>query len=372
MTITPNSPINTDINFLININDSSFDPRLFFTDANNKFYYMLLRKEFDGVIKVVASGILQGHPNGINYDYRFDFTNYIKIDNQGTPVLTPFGYNSYTFSGTNSCPIYLCISSVNNMIDQNISNGNLQLLTNGEVILDGQVTPDELICSYYFEYNFVDKDTNNIGVNNVLLPTISIPNRGMLFPVTTNRYNIRVDVYANNTAIHNDFIKTGDYSCGLIYIHNDCTQVNIYALINNSYVLTYELSPKNTCNSPYYFFNKNGAFDALYCEGIANEVDSVERNTLQVGNKKIQTEISIIKQIKQNTGLKLTQEQVYSLISSPLVYKLNASIFKEYILDTNVFEGYNGKKVSEKNLELVFTDPKKYKRYTNANITFFD
>ena len=46
--------------------------------------------------------------------------------------------------------------------------------------------------------------------------------------------------------------------------------------------------------------------------------------------------------------------------------------YKEYILETSEFGGYNGKKLSNKNIELILLDPKQYKIRTNYNLNFFD
>jgi hypothetical protein len=45
---------------------------------------------------------------------------------------------------------------------------------------------------------------------------------------------------------------------------------------------------------------------------------------------------------------------------------------KEYDIETQNFTSFNRKKLSQKNIELTFTDPKIYKRKTNNTIDFFD
>jgi hypothetical protein len=45
---------------------------------------------------------------------------------------------------------------------------------------------------------------------------------------------------------------------------------------------------------------------------------------------------------------------------------------KRWLLDTNTFEGYNGSKLSEKNIQLQLSDEKTYRRKTNFNLTFWD
>lgn len=45
---------------------------------------------------------------------------------------------------------------------------------------------------------------------------------------------------------------------------------------------------------------------------------------------------------------------------------------KDWLLDTNTFEGYIGSNYSEKNIELLLTDSKTYKRKTNIDLTFWE
>ena len=399
MTITPNSPIDTLYSGALYLSNNYFTPKLFFTDSAIKMSYMILREE-NTQTKVITSGVLQGHPNGVDYDYRFDFTNYIKIDNQGTPQVTgDVDGTNYQFSGNNTCKLYFVYSITDfDLVNTNIIAWNLSLLTNGEVILATGKTVDLLIATGYGEFRFIDRSADvdfiNIGTNKKAF-------FNQYLPITSYTEELKIRVQTISTVYYVSVIKADadDYKVCLLWVPFDCQNIVIQYKAVNSYRDFYLLKPEKICAVPYYFFNKNGMFDALYCEGKDNEINTVKRETLQVGNKKIQTSITINKQLKQNTGLKLTQDQIYSLMGSPLVYviyygygdlildeggvpirdenhnyvKLEGGLsFKEYMIDLESFEGYNGKKISERNLELTFTDPKQYKRYTNANITFFD
>ena len=78
--------------------------------------------------------------------------------------------------------------------------------------------------------------------------------------------------------------------------------------------------------------------------------------------------------MKLNTGYNITEEQMHDIMVSPYVYLFDEETeeYKEYILETSEFGGYNGKKLSNKNIELILLDPKKYKIRTNYNLNFFD
>lgn len=399
MTITSNSPITSLYDDELYLNNNFFQPKLFFTDSATKMSYMILRKEKTQT-KVITSGVLQGHPNGTDYDYRFDFSNYIKIDNQFTPQVTgDVDGKSYQFSGNNTCRLFFVYSTTDfNLINTNITAGNLSLLTNGEVILAANKTVDLLTATGYGEFVFIDKSED---IESISIGTNKKAFFNQYLPITSYRGELKIRVQTTSLVYYVSVIKSeaDDYKVCLLWVPFDCQSIWIQYKVGSTYRDSYLLYPEKICAVPFYFFNKNGMFDALYCTGVNNEINTVKRETLQVGNKKIQTGITINKQLKQNTGLRLTQGQIYSLMSSPLVYVIyygdgnlvlnegaipirdennnyvileGALSFKEYIIDLEVFNGYNGKKISEKNLELTFTDTKQYKRYTNANITFFD
>ena len=355
ITITNNSPIKSTTGTLYT-NDPNFDSRLFWTSEEIKYYYAVIRDRI-----VIASGLLNGYDNGTNYSYRFDFNNYIKINNQEDILFTATGTTgTLMFSGNNSSTISLLIDTTN-VVTQNIASSGLTQNMNGTISLSTGVATTGLTADKLFEYKFWDKTAGA----DILFETISTYSKDSYYPVTV--YNGTVNGLSKQAGF--------DYTVYMFYMSGTTFSVNA---INGSSVTLKNITvpTTNTCYSDWYFWNTNGAFDSLHCKGNNNQVDTITKNSISNGNKTIYTKIAIQKEIKQNTGFGLDASQMYALISSPLVYKITynstLSTVKEYEVNTNSFNGYNGLKLGERNLEISFMDPKKYERKTNYTTTFFD
>lgn len=502
-TITNNSPIDITGGTLY-LNDPDFESNLFFTDSNSSLYYMIISGQY-----VVTSGILQGYYNGTNYDYRFDFNNYIKIDNQSIgDFINIDNIGSFKFSGNNSCTLSFCLDTVD-MIYSNITAGNLQRLSNGEVTYTSGHTISNIVSDNIFTYKFWDK----VEGDDILIETNQVVeyNKYVIFTVYTGSFYYTIKDTNNNYILT---LSSGDnWTSGYDYT------VYMIRIPSTTLFLDYTIFDRNTVQlfaniiyakcygyTNYYFWNPNGTFDTLHCTGSDYINETVTKNSVQVGNRTIYTDIVTKKEIKQNTGFGLSQDQVYGLIKTPNVIKLNEIINydginlvnnsyrnltintygipfsddikliedqtytlsmngyisneallagevmacilytsdwtwsteihinttgtstnsitfvapqtdeynigiwrkpqsessnsihinwykvefgsvatpwkdsvdkyiplkKEYTINDNTFDGYDYKKLGERNIELTFTDPKEYKRKTNKNITFFD
>ena len=353
ITITNNSPIKSTTGTLYT-NDLNFESKVYFTSDETKLYYAVIR---DGI--AVASGLLNGYDNAIDYSYRFDFDKYIKIDNQSVITFTNSG-GTLKYSGNNSSTISLLLDTTE-VIAQNIAASGLIESVNGVINLTTGTEPNELVYDYLLEYKFWDKTAGA----DILFETISTYSKNSYYPVTV--YNGTVNGLSKQSGY--------DYTVYMFYMSG--TTFSINAIDGNSVTLKNITVPTtNTCYNDWYFWNLNGTFDSLHCKGNANEVDTSTKSSLKNGNKTIYTKITIQKEIKQNTGFGLTEAQLYALVSSPLVYKITynstLSTVKEYEINTNSFNGYNGLKLGERNIEVSFMDPKIYQRKTNYTSTFFD
>ena len=135
---------------------------------------------------------------------------------------------------------------------------------------------------------------------------------------------------------------------------------------------SYAFKAIDGCMKPYYFWNENGAYDSIYCSGVANRVLDVDKEYINVNGSQIPLKITSIEKIKHNTGLSLFQEQIYSLIKSPAIHSLEDDTIRAYNIDLESFEGYNGTKVSDRNIELIITKPKQVRRATTRLLNFYD
>lgn len=355
MEILSNSPIQS-INETIYLNDAAYQGDLFFSDTATKLYYIVVRKEVD-TYKVVASGLM----NAYNTGYRFNFDSYIKINTQDVPV---FGA---TFSGYNSSDIYLAIDIVD-VYAHNVTAGHITQLTNGEAILNAPPEYD-LLCKNLFSYKFIDAESDATYCR---FPSTNTIIKGNYYPITLiNSYTLSYSINGGTPVVVNKNTSY-DYTVAMIYIPDNCSNLKID--IKNGEIVIYTITLYPICGNYtcWYFMNKQGAFDSLNCYGVNNEIDTITKEQTKIGNKAVVTDISIVKQIKQNSGFRLMPTQIYSLISSPYVYRIVDNKFKEYTIDNTTFEGYNGLLTSGKNIEFIFTDPYQYKRKSNRTITFYD
>ena len=102
--------------------------------------------------------------------------------------------------------------------------------------------------------------------------------------------------------------------------------------------------------------------DGGYCE--ARYSDEIIKNTEKLGPYYVLCENVALIHGSAEQGV-IKRQIAVTLLKEPLK-------FKEYVLETSEFGGYNGKKLSNKNIELILLDPKQYKIRTNYNLNFFD
>lgn len=387
ITIIDKSPIqatgNTSTTLELYLNDPEFESKLFFTHTGATLHYAIMRID-DDYTRVISYNKLVGHYNGTVYEYRFDFNNYIEINNQSIPSLKELSGTSINgnivdnvkyFSNNNSDKLYYLISSTE-IVNNNLRLDNFTKLVNGEIILSLDKTINDVISDQYFYFKFNDLIQPSEVFN---YPSIDAIN-GTRYPITIyDNINIKVIVHTIDDTIYymlpKELLDPKEYKVYIFTIPCDCIDISIYELVDSTFILRNVIKTinKNINYNDYYYLNDNGIFDILRCIGTKNESSTVTKNVLQIGNRNIATSIINNKQIKQNIGLNITDEQVRSLLVTPLIYSIDNNYnIKEYVLETNTFDSYQGKKLSERNIELTFTDPKIYRKKTNYTIDIFD
>ena len=414
MIILPNSDIQSGNN-RVYLNNREQRTNLFFTSAKKVQYYFLMR---DG--EVISNGILQGfNMNGV-FNYRFDFLHFIKIFNQREITKTSVdSYGSFSFVGNNTCNLYMYIGD-GDILQANILAGKLTVESDGRVYLNKAFyNYNNLLRDYNLFVTF--SDTASTEYDDELQyrrETQPLAVAGRFIPITIYRNNSfqyefkngAVSVYespilkkgsdSTQPGAYDGYIltqsdgyiwtenqgkiileqgmdatessKTG-YITYMIYVPNNITEVifsvtyadDVDRTVNINYPVLKE------CLEPYYFWNQNGSFDSIYCSGVVNKVIEVEKEYITLNGSQIPHKIISIEKFRHNTGFKLLQEQMYSLINSPLVYKLEDKI-RTYNIDLESFTGYNGVNISDRNIELIFTKPKEIRRITNRLLNFFD
>lgn len=428
MNILPNSDIQSTTD-RVYLNNKDSGTELFYTSNFDEQYYFLMREE-----EVIASGVMKGYKEGTEYNYRFDFANFIKIYNQDIkPHTTLDSFGSYRFEGDNTCSLYLYISNIER-IESNIFNGVLIEDEDGTVRLNSaEFTYEDIVHNSKSLVTFVDgaiTDYDTLGYElQYRVETAPVVERGGYMPITLYRNNILQYEFIDendSTIFKSDYIRKGfenptpglndgyiltesdgftlseienfialedgmldlsdriGYMVVMLKIPNDCkilkldlytkesTATNLPSLDRNTKkTLLFEATDK--CHTPYYFWNDNGAYDTIYCSGVANKVVDVDKTYINLNGKQMPIKIEYQESIKHNTGLSLKQEQIYSLIKSPQVDMITEGpVHNIYNIELESFEGYNGINLSDRNIELILSKPRKSRRVTNKTITFFD
>lgn len=366
------------------INNAEFEGRLMFTDTNSKLDYIVIRYDpIDSTNKVIASGLLWGNSASGTYQYKFDFDSFIKINQTNDLTATAYDATSYILAQHNTCKVYLLLKAntivgINSILEANAA--NLTYNANGEVWCN--IAPSSFIKDYLVSYHFYDKIDNKQIIDN----NSNIILQDSFYPITLVNIegetpiiwstNFKMYVYNSAGSIIGDYAgypnNNADGQTYFLYI--DPSAVKVYIETEN---FTGWKQVEPNCNRNVWYFNgSNGQIDMTVTDANIHEVENTTRNYIQIANKRYPIRIETQKQLKVNTGFRLKGEQIYSLLKSPYIFRNTSSgtsfTSKRYSIDTTSFEGYNGSKLSERNIELILTDEKKYTRKTNFDLTFWD
>lgn len=317
MTIQTFSPIKDSGNYYLNVDN--FESRLMFTDSHTKINYVITRYDYtDQVWKIINNGVLQGYNKNSTYQYKVDLEQYIKInqikDLNGNILDTE---NIKVIDQYNDCKLSIAFS-VNNILSA--SSAYLTYKSNGEIWLKG--TPGTSIISSLARYDYVFYD--KINSESYILPSCEFLYKTTWIPFTVYSNNQDSDFVCydeNNNQLFYKFISPGTQTLTktyLIYIPSNCYKIRLF--IKSTYIFLY---PKDLpCNThPFYFNGINGGLDIIYTNGNIHNVENVTKDYIQLNNQKLPIKINVQKQLKVNTGFKLNDEQVYSLIKSPYLLK---------------------------------------------------
>lgn len=279
------------------------------------------------------------------------------------------------FSHNNESKLYLYLSNTESL-SGNISSGRLRKLPDGSVRLSSG-TYSNLTAQTKVFPTFIDATSTSpyrmpkeASVDHYIPITL-------LGTFSSFRYRFRDK---NNATLFYSLIfnKTVEQGADvyLLKAYEGTTVVEI-TLEKDGVSETIIIRVEDDCNlTPYYFWNINGGYDTILCRGIARDVVNVDKKYININGKDIPLRIDIDSKVTHNTGFGLNSEQIYSLIKSPNVNRLefNAISPINHIMniDDESFNGYNGTNLSERNIELTFSKPTQSRRVTNKRITFFD
>lgn len=426
------------------LKDGKSGRQLFYESADDKQYYFLIRG-----YEVIATGVLKGYKVGSMYQYRFDFSTFIKIFNQDIVPHTELVDGTYKFEGANSCDLYFYVGKTD-ILNTNLTSGKLVRQADGRIMLNTVTnTYHTLTFTGNAFISFIDAGIAPYDFKGYELQyrieTQPIAQKETYLPVTVYRNNIFMYTFIDNVGeiiyqspqykkgIDTEVVGVADgyiltesdnfvlneqsaayigledgmdvlvgakvgYVTYMVYIPENVHTVSFAIFDNGGYDIIqapqfenlyptieavgrysksiYAYRAVDGCMKPYYFWNDNGGYDTIYCSGTKNKLESVEKTYVNINGVEIPIKIMVNKRYKHNTGLTLKQEQIYSLIKSPnvdaIVPSVTGPIHTLLNVDMESFEGYNGINLSERNIELIFSQAKDERRITNKRITFFD
>lgn len=462
ITILENSYINSGTTDYY-LNKDDFDSRILFTSTGSTLHYAVVREEvttasdsavrYDKIARVIKEyGVLTGIENNGLYQYRYNFKNFILVNNQKNindvkeitfnrnDIYESRGdgylHKAYYSTGCDYCKLYLIVSA-DDFMTNNINLNNIIQRINGDFEFHPEKNINNIIADDKLSLKFIDrsKPFSHINLRKeftdndfIYYPKDRIFKPGDYFYYiiyktdefnpfydassnvmvscifsTYNQFNNRVDNLFviqsykkiklennDNYAIVKFKIPESPYhidydgiSFAINQTNNHDTDSDTYYYYNKYLSLFYKYpkGPNQSFVHPIsknckfiYYYDKEHYFTRILCNGVSNKTTTISRDYLQIGDKTIQYGIDKTNKMKLNTGYNITEDQMHDIMVSPYVYLFDEETeeYKEYILETSEFGGYNGKKLSNKNIELILLDPKQYKIRTNYNLNFFD
>jgi hypothetical protein len=167
-----------------------------------------------------------------------------------------------------------------------------------------------------------------------------------------------------------------DIRDGLIYVPQNTVRIQVLSdFVDENHTVL----PKPCNTHQWFYYSNNGILSTFWTTANVHEVESTEKEYITINNRQINTKNITTKQKKINIGYGLTEEEMYEIAKTPYiwqqVYNSDGSIpvlLKRYKNNTTTFEGWNGSNLSDRNIELIIEDEKKYKKITTPQIGFFD
>ena len=144
----------------------------------------------------------------------------------------------------------------------------------------------------------------------------------------------------------------------------------IYGIEISGITHYYDRYNLGSSTNQYYYFDKNYV-DVLYCTGKRENGIETTKDII-TNNKKVHVvQITTKEKVTQNTGLNLSENQLFDIATSPFVFQIDGTNVKNYILTDTSFEGLNTRTFGNRNTVLNLISEKSTKRFTNTENNFY-
>lgn len=395
MTIYSFSPITNQFNYVKSLN---FNPNLFFFDDASKLYYTVISstqiKNYDNSsvtvrFKLLQNGVLNGKTSGDNYDYRFDFSNFINYQIDEKIGVIP--YKTQTNS-EHIKKIYILFSSDSSIFEQHITDFYYD---------DGSYYVDEttmigwnILKSFNFYFCNDDGGDNIYSVNDFIVPATFTTFNCFPSEYIDKRIEAKIYTYSQSPVTIGVSTYIGDFAqiSQTFFVPSDCYKIEFSLLDLGTMhrTLLKTVMTQLLCHNPsdtqeinkdvnqIFYYDNNGSLKCI--STLANRFieQTTERDFITIGQQKITNKSKNKIRLHQNTGFGIKQSEIYNIIKSNYLWTINENstynqiMFDKWTNDTQSFSGYVGFKASEKNIELILSKQIDTKNYNNQSITFFD
>lgn len=349
------SPVNPD-NYIVYLTKTLKEPEMFFTSDYSSLYFLITRKEGTSY-KILAQLNLKGYNNNVDYDYRFDFQNYLKfikdisfdsIDTYTnyTTIKTPIEYLNNEF--------YLFYSTYD-IINELSNQPYIDIKDNGEMYIE----------------------TYNIGnilyserSDNIFFTTISYVSwfadvdlyLNTLFTITIGQGNKNIDWVKFYTSDNVLIQSTSGLNAELGYYKTMFAEVPIntsylqYSINTNGYnPVVYTVHSKGCATGQYFYMSDSLPIDNIIMTGRKETSVSTEKEKVTVSNYERVIGIKKRNRILHNTGLTVSSNKVLEILKSPIIFTFDKDPLYEkltpnyYTLSETEYADLSGLKISERN-----------------------
>lgn len=183
-----------------------------------------------------------------------------------------------------------------------------------------------------------------------------------------------VRMYDRNNVLLSSWESVSTEPVGLTYtiypVPDNANKV-VYSITINGITQVYTQYATGCNIEQYYYFNNNYV-DTLYCTGKRENTIDITKEKITNGKKLNIVEITIQERVIQNTGLALTEQQLFDLATSPFIFQISGTSVINYILENTTTEGYTTRNFGSRNTVLNLKRDKVQKRYTDTENNFYN
>lgn len=377
MTIQTFSPLKTSTTtYYLNEPTSFKSGELMFNDSDSTLYAMILRRDYADPTKyfILENLKLDGFNNGSSYDYRIDLSNWIKIthpDIKVTSALTPNVW--YIETPDNRCLIKLLIGTTNPLTT---NSSLITTLANGQMYIPttsiNSTIANKLIANWVFQDNLqagltTEKDIFAGGItsitlglfNNIVLDYIYFYNAG---GSVISDYSLTNDINSSDSVFKTLICKIPSNAVKLTISY----RISGYENIVNKNII------KGCIQNSYVYYGTKSQIATLNCSGKCERIDNILREEIKTGNNSKLLKIEKETTYQQNTGLYLSEETIFDISLAPFLTEIVSTTNQtKWLLTNETFEGFNLKKLGNRNFVLNLKKENTQERFTSFENTFY-